>query len=83
MGRPNRIRRKLTLSVSERRPDNPNETWTPGLRFATGWGLFFSAGSIHGDVDRCNGDPIQIAGFLAAKAAWDAHHHAVNWLEVG
>lgn len=78
MAHRSRIRRKLTLSVSERKPENPNETWTPGQRFATGWQRWL----IDGGLERCYGDPIQIAGYLAAKAAWDAHHHAVNWMEV-
>jgi hypothetical protein len=69
MGRPRRIRRRLTLHVSERQPENPNETWTPGQRFATGWQRRMTAAT----VEACNGDPVQIAGFLAANDAWQAH----------
>ena len=81
MGRPKRIRRRLTLHVSERQPDNPNETWTPGQRFAHGWGKFLRGSSGPDELAECHGDPIQIAGYLAAKAAWDAHHYAVNWID--
>jgi hypothetical protein len=80
MGRPKRIRRTLAIQVSEPQVEHGDWTATPGQRFATGWALFLSTRSVAGEIDRCNGDPIQIAGFLAAKAAWDAHHHAINWM---
>jgi hypothetical protein len=85
MGRPKRIRRRLSLPVSEPQPANPHETWTPGARFATGWGRFVNGGALHAAeaIKECRDDPIQIAGFLAAHAAWDAHYYAVNWMEIG
>lgn len=77
-----RIRRRLTLQVSEARPANLDERWTRGVRFAHGWSRYFSAVPAYESVQAFEGDPIQLAGYLAAKAAWDAHHHAVNWMEI-
>lgn len=83
MGRPKRIRRRLTLNVTERPPANPDDRWTPGARFAHGWSrYFFSQLAHHEAVKEFGGDAIQLAGYLAAKAAWDAHFHAVNWMEL-
>lgn len=81
MARRNRIRRKLTLSVTEAVRGDPNETWTPGARFAQGWAIFGNRIGLAEGIERCAADPIQIAGYLAAKAAWDAHHYATNWME--
>jgi len=78
MGRPKRIRRMLCLEVGE--SNLWPETYTPGLRFAEGWRAFRING--HLTMPDFAGDQIKIAGFLAAKAAWDAHHHAVNWIEL-
>lgn len=71
-----RIRRKLTLNVSEPRTHDINDPVNPGVRFATGWQL---QRGIDG-LAECAGDPIKIAGYLAAQAAWDAHHYATNWI---
>ena len=80
MGRSKRIRRTLAIRVSEPLVTGSGWTETPGQRFATGWALFQRSSAVMGDVSECRGDAVAIAGFLAAKAAWDAHHHAVNWL---
>lgn len=78
MPRRNRIRRKLTLSVSEPQTGNPLDVTAPGHRFATGWQLCATG---HGTAG-CGGDPVTLAGYLAYEAAWNAHHHAVNWLDL-
>lgn len=80
MGAPKRIRRKLTLTVSEPRPAIAGDDNTPGLRFAEGWQVY----SIHGlgGAKHCGNDPIKLAGYLAAEAARNAHHYATNWIEV-
>ncbi len=82
MGASKRIRRKLTLNVSEPRPANPLDDNTPGLRFAEGWGIWTIHGTFDGGPARCGNDPIKVAGFLAAQAAYNAHHYATNWIEV-
>lgn len=79
MGRPKRIRRKLCLDVSE--ANLWPETYTPSLRFAEGW-QSFRVNRVAPAMPDLGGDPIKIAGFFAAKAAWDAHHYAVNWIEM-
>lgn len=82
MGARKRIRRTLALQVSERRPDADGDDNTPGFRFAQGWQNFRIHSFASEGVAACQGDPIAIAGYLAAQAAWNAHHHAVNWIEV-
>lgn len=84
MPRPNRVRRTLAIRVTETRvAEHLNEN-SPGQRFAAGWQSYCVHGQFteEGMASACRGDPIQVAGFLAAKAAWDAHHYAVNWIEI-
>lgn len=78
MARRERIRRKLTLTVSEARQSDA--VTGPGERFAEGWQIW-SVQGLAGTAS-CGSDPIMIAGYLAAKSAWDAHHHAMNWMEL-
>ena len=84
MPRPQSTRRTLALRVRERHASGTIAVDSPGQRFANGWALFGSHGQFGegGLAAICGSDPITTAGFLAAKAAWDAHHYAVNWIEV-
>jgi hypothetical protein len=78
MARRLRIRRRLTLTVSE--PRQPEGISGPGERFAEGWQIWSVLGLA--GTSSCGRDPLVLAGYLAAKAAADAHHHAMNWMEL-
>jgi hypothetical protein len=72
-----RVHRTLSLRVGEYKPvAAPHSYPTPGDRFATGWGLFVRFRQLKGQTD-----PVIVAGFLAARAAWDAYFNAVNTME--